>query len=139
MHRTYLIGGFILLAGLGGGLYAIMQANQQTAGPCVHRTMGEPLQITNATDAQTGDPIETITVRNITHQRTGAPFSSQNDCGIPCSLDIPPGNYTMTVAADGYQSATIDAEAMYHSFEGGCPSSASNGTTTTITLQPAGD
>ena len=120
---------------LTAGVVMFLGQDQRMAGPCVHQTEGPVLAITEVRDAETGDQLSSFSVHNIT-KPGGHSVRSPVTCTGSCGFGRRDGNWTFTVHADGYEPEPVTVSAEYHTFEGGCPSFAKNGTEISVSLEP---
>lgn len=57
-------------------------------------------------------------------------------CTIPCGFGTFEGTYQFSVKADGFKASIITKSARYNQLKGGCPSSSSDGTKMSFSLNP---
>ena len=112
-------------------------------GPCEHRYLDPIIEITEVSDAKTGQPISAFKITSVEiegnqtdlHQLihgesyNSVLYDSTVYCSIPCGFGTQDGEYKLLVSAVGYQDTAIIFNADYKKFEGGCPSSSSGSTT----------
>lgn len=129
-------------------------------GPC-EVSYGEPIvQITGVTDSASGEPVDEIELWDVINERdsgsTGTPemYEPENIfyvegisevegedgrflCEIPCGFGNQDGVISFQFEAPGYQASSHSVEATYSGSEGsGCPVTYTDGTKTTLELQP---
>ena len=132
-----------------GTTACIAGCDAETNGPCVH-TYDDPLiHITRATDAATGAAIPTVWLSAFTlgGMVTGpqpllagspafgvTPEGQVLRCDPGCGFGTSEGVYRFSAAAPGYLTATVEVNARYSRFDGGCPSSNSGSTRLDVRL-----
>lgn len=129
-------------------LIFLISCDLQGVGPCVHIYEEPILSIVSVSDEDHGNEISQITISDIyiddeiqnplqLVDQTSTNVAVEDSliiCSVPCGFSTREGNYQFTVYAEGYNEATISAEANYGTSEGGCPSTSSDGTTISFTL-----
>ena len=135
-----------------GATASVAGCDAETNGPCVH-TYDDPLiHITRAVDAGTGAAIPTVWLSAFTlgglvtgpqPLLAGSPAFSVTPedqslrCAPGCGFGTSEGVYRFSAAAPGYVTATVEVNARYSRFDGGCPSSNSGSTSLDIRLAGA--
>lgn len=118
------------------------------AGPCMHEVHEPIVQIESVTDADSGEEIEEVYLRDIRIDENDLGTDvfyreniSEDDgnadrliCETSCGFGEREGTWTFEIGADDYdfQTETVDAE--YEEAEGGCPSYVDGGTAVDVTL-----
>lgn len=121
-------------------------------GICVHYYEDPLINIISAQETETGYAIDQVNISNITlagqavnlhrySQDNLSNFTLDTDgnggyCTLPCTFLEGEGSVSFDVSANGYQSKSVELEAEYQTFDGGCPSYSSDGVVMAIELTP---
>ncbi len=131
-------------------LSAFLISCQSNIGPCVHNYKDPILTIQSVNSAENGDEINSVRISEIKIDNVSRRLSSFDDdisnnisvddslliCTISCGFGIEAGIYEISFSADGYRDSTISTTAKYNKSKGGCPSSSSDGTKISFSLNP---
>ena len=118
-------------------------------GLCIHQFASPVLAISSASDARTGTAFARVTldqflIDGVSVSAASLALVSSNvvvdgsalQCSLPCAFGTTEGGYTFVVSASGYKPADLSVAARYANFTGGCPSSNSGSTRTSVALMP---
>jgi len=114
----------------------------------VHRYLTPILKVTSATVAGSGAGIDSLYVTSVLLDGQSYSFESLLETTttgvelvdgvlvgvVPFGFGILRGRYSITVVAPGLNSATVEVEAAYREFGGGCPSYNSGPTEVVVQL-----
>jgi len=138
-------------AGVLAGSAAILASCQDDSGfgPCLHEYRSSILEIPSAIVAETNEPVSEFVVHSVTlngyslepWQVAGHPpahgvliDNGVLRCTVPCGLGTQPGHYVLVIEGGGQPPQSIEVEASYRIFKGGCPSYNDGGTSFSVTL-----
>lgn len=106
-------------------------------GPCVHTYMDAVIHVEDARDRESNAPIDTVLISAASvdahpyllqwlveeTNASGVALSGDSlKCAVPFAFGIQEGHWALTVSASGYPWQTVEFDAHYAVFHGGCPS-----------------
>lgn len=114
------------------------------------RMKSQSLQIQSVNSAETGDEVSSLEIFDVKIDSVnGEPAFFIQDvsenitvedsilvCTLPCGFGTHEGTYQFAVNADGFKVTVITKNAKYNKLKGGCPSSSSDGTKISFSLNP---
>lgn len=118
-------------------------------GPCVHTYMDAVIHVEDVQDRDSGAPIDTVFISAATvdarpyllewlAEETNASgvtlVGDSLKCAVPCAFGTQEGHWALTVSASGYPEQTVEFDAHYAVFHGGCPSWNDDGTDVSLEL-----
>lgn len=117
-------------AGGGRGRYPPVRADGATASASVGSALLSAFRI----DGSTVLPSE-LTRSDAVYGVQVTP-DGELRCDAPCGFGTTEGRYRFTMEAAGYRPRSLDVEAVFEGFSGGCPSSNSGSTVITPEMTP---
>ncbi len=118
-------------------------------GPCVHTYMDAVIHVEDVRDRDSGDPVETVFISAATvdarpillewlaKEKNASGVGLVGDslkCTVPCAFGTLGGHWALTLSASGYPEQTVEFDARYAVFHGGCPSWNDDGTNVSLEL-----
>lgn len=113
-------------------------------GSCFHSYREPVMKIIGASEHNTNSNVELIEIKNINFNEQPVEFEESHNelavnveidyqnnslvCSLPCAFLQEEGQYEFTITANGYENKTVQMQAFYSIFEGGCPSYSDGGT-----------
>ena len=128
---------------------AVLTSCGNSVGPCSFDIRSKIVEITRATDSQSGVVIAELLLTDFSYR--GTPIADPADrigmghglvargdtlvCTTPCSFGDTPGVFSFTVSAVNYEQKRVHVDADWLRGEEGCPGWADGATQVNITLQ----
>lgn len=125
--------------------------DDELAGPCVTIEREPVIKLEGVTDQSTGESIAEVEIENISLNGDLFVFKENQQelltnvdidfinntlvCTLPCAFLNQEGLYEFTVKTMGYSSETLQTQASYSVFDGGCPSYVDGGTEISFQLK----